>query len=79
MAKKLPKKEKAAESLEERYDNRPTLYFGEDQLKFKEDPELKSKIELDVTVEVVGVSVGEYGENKGKKEYRFRIDSVKPS
>jgi hypothetical protein len=78
MAKKLPKKQKGLDAPTE-YDNRPTLYFGEEQLKFKEDPELKSKIKLDVTVEVVGVSIGEYGENKGKKEYRFRIDSVKPS
>lgn len=75
--KKLPKKPQVAESTE--YDDRPTLYANEKQVKFPEDPELKEKVTLEVDAELVAISLGDYGENKGKKEYRFRINSISKS
>ena len=76
--KKGPKKakpEKTREPLE--YDNRPALYATEDQVKFTTPPDLKQKVTLEVEAEVSSLSLLEYGDNKGKKEYRFRIDKIK--
>lgn len=76
--KKGPKKKMVeAPQMMEKYDDRPTLYANENQVKFSEDPDLKQKVELTVEAELTSVSLMEYGDNKGKKEYRFRINNVK--
>ena len=76
--KKLPKKKQVAEKATvDDWDNRTTIRLNESEAPKGFDGTLKGKYNLEVNAELIESGIGMYGEEKGKKYFRFAINSTK--